>query len=479
MAENKPDWLAKAEANAEGSDNPALEAVVKIGTFVDRLGRETDKRLTNFDAKIDETATKQSEAIKALDNKVEAVAKEIVDQFDGLKSKSLALGIVSMDHDPKNKLLSCIPDAERHNIAFREIESREETKGSLSADPVTRAAMDRWFRLATMAQGKRWKAQSAEIHTQLEKLNKAFADVYGGVETKAAFTGGTDATGGYGVPDLVAAEVLRIVRDYGLALNLCRQIPMGSDTLRIPNEFNHFTTYWISEAATLTGGETTLAANTLNAKKIIARATASSEAVEDIQFNLLGYVRAIMGERIAEAIDVQVWEGTGSVFTGLVTESAVNSVATTTTDGARISYANLVKAIYSAKFASTRAGAAFVMHPAIFASIIGLTDTNGQPIVQLMNVPGTIQERLLGYPVYLTSALSITITRGATGNTGNVYFGPMQKLLLGVRRGLQWDVTDQVNWATDQIDCRMIGRFGFTVATPGVFSKIVGGTQLP
>ena len=162
----------------------------------------------------------------------------------------------------------------------------------------------------------------------------------------------------------------------------------------------------------------------------------------------------------------------------MVTESSVNSVATTTTDGEQVSYLDLVNAVFSAGEESTREGAAWFMSPKIFATVVGLVDSNGQPIFQYANVPGMARREILGYPVYLTNALSTTITRGSTGNTGNIYFGNPANLIFGDRLGMRWDVTDAVNWGTGQIDMRLLCRHGFTVGRPAAWTKIVGCTQL-
>lgn len=466
------DWKVKLEAAAEASDDPALEGVVKVARAVEKGQRETDARLTNFESKIDETQKKTAEAIGKVDTKIEALGKEVCDQLDAMKTRGLAIGLLSGSNDPSRELLNAIPEADRKFVQVQDYRGTAPTdRGSLFADPVFRGAAEAWFRHSTMAQLSKFAAGRGEHVEAVVKLGNALNDIY----AKAAYSP-TDANGGYGIPDPVAAEVLRIAHDSSVALQVARQIPMSGDTLYVPHEFANFTTYWSAAAATLTGGENTFSRNTLSAKKLIARATAASEAVDDIVFNLLGYVREVMGERIGEALDTAVFEDTGTNFTGLNADISTsgNTIATTTTDGEALVYSDLAKAVYKAKFASTRQNAAFVMAPAVWSTIVALADTTGQAIFQYAAVPNTPPERILGFPVYLCSPLSVAITRGSTGNTGNVYFGPMKKLLLGVRKGLAWSVTDQVNWATDSIDCRMIGRFGFTVGTPGAFTRIVG-----
>ena len=55
------------------------------------------------------------------------------------------------------------------------------------------------------------------------------------------------------------------------------------------------------------------------------------------------------------------------------------------------------------------------------------------------------------------------------------YFGNPKRLIFGDRQLINFDVTDSgPGWGKYQMDIRMIGRFGFTVANPDAFSIIDG-----
>lgn len=436
-------------------EDPAFDAVVKIGEHFEQAQNLNADRYDELGSRIERIERSVSDTRPA--------GGSLAATLLGEQSATVTRGDV---RDIIGK------QAEESVNASRVILADDSSYRGASYDPASHALANSYFKATMFLASPRYAREHNWARGVVEAVDKHFVQ-------KAAYSGGTDASGGYAVPDYVESDIFRIVRDNGVAFAVCRNIPMQGDTLYLPNESNNFTAYWSAEAATLTGGETTITRNTINAKKLIARATFSSEAVEDIVFDLLGYVRSVMAERIAEKIDGEVFEGTGTNFTGLVTETSVNSVATTTTDGELLAYPDLAKAIYSASHASTRQGSVFVMNPAIMATIVGMTDSTGQAIFQYANVTGAPAERILGYPTYTSSALSVAITRGATGSTGNVYFGPFSRLAtLAIRRGLRWEITDQVNWSTDSMDARMIGRFGFTVNRPAAFTKIVGCKQL-
>jgi len=342
-------------------------------------------------------------------------------------------------------------------------------------DPARVAASARWVQVSAQLQlPKFFSAQQQALNEERVKLES----VLGGIEAKASYAEGAGGTGGNLVPTIVESDVLRIIADHSVVVRRARHVPMSSETLHIPNEATGVTVYWSGEAETLTKGEGTFGVNILEAKKIIGRAAASIEVVEDSAPDLLRYLQGVMAETIGKELDQEALEGDGTNFTGVNAEASVNSVATTTTDGEALTYLDLVNAVYATDDSSIEDGAAWFMHRKIFATVVGLLDSQNRPIFQPAverGSPGTI----LGFPVYTTSAIATNVTRGATGSTSNVYFGDPRRLIFGDRRGLRFDVTEQgPGWQFFQVDMRMVGRFGFTVATPGAFSKIVGCTQL-
>jgi len=432
--------------------------------------------------KLDATLEKANDAVRRAEATEKAVEEKVgkLEDWVGDVEKKITVGLASVNRSREDQMLDAIPeDVRKYASLFGLMKSRQEQNDSgRFENPSFKAASALWFDAAARLQCRNTNpAERAALGDRMEKLERAFADVYR--TEKAAYTGGTDSTGGYTVPNIIEAEVLRIALDSSVVYSRGRKIPMTSDTLNIPNEATGFTVYFSAEAATLTGGENTLGTNLLTAKKIIGRATASIEATQDWIVAMMPYVQGIMAEGIGRKLDLEALEGTGTNFTGVVTESGVNSVATTTTDGAAITFQKLVKATFAAGEQSTRNSPSWFMNPKILAGVIGLIDTNGTPIFQYANVPGTPQLSILGYPVHASNALSVNITRGATGSTGNMYFGDPQKLIFGERMGMQWDVSDAPNWATYSLDMRLVTRKGFTVATPAAWTKVVGCILLP
>ena len=380
-------------------------------------------------------------------------------------------------------MLKSIGEEDRRQIEL--VERSSVMEGTGNPDPVFWAAAGLWFRDATLLQCPRVRSRTGRSEERLRQNLAAYADGFGVSKAVSYFLEDTSVQGGYTVPAPVGAEILRLINDNSVIRPLARKFPMTSKTLDLANETTAPTVYIVPEAGDLTQGfdQTTFGQTRLTAKKFVGRAAASIELVEDNIVGLLDYVQARFAEEIGAKEDTEALEGDGTNFTGVILESGVNSYATTTTDGEAIIYQDLVKTIFTARQRSARRGARWFMSPEQFAAIVAMRsdattagDAAGQPVVQFGNVPNGIQPFILGYPVEVMSTISISRTRGSTGNTSNVYFGPPRAILFGERGGFRWDVSDAPSWSTYMLDMRLVKRTAITVGVPSAWTKLVGGT---
>lgn len=484
--ETRPDWLVKLAEVREKTDDPVVDAMARIGGFVDDSIKSVDKRLDAASERDDEIKRSVDKVKTSLETQMDAGFRMAAEKMEALTKRQIIEGGASASpFSVGDRLLAAIPNENKKLIREAEFyvanEKRAGRKTPLTGDAVGATLAALWFATSAKLQCTRnFAGQQSKLAEQLEKYEKAIEDIYGEdeIRAKAAYAEGAAGTGGNLVPTIIAADVLRIIKDSSVVASRARHVPMTSNDMRIPNEDTGITVYWADEGSTLTQGEGTFGQNILTAKKITGRAAANIEVVQDSVIGLLPYVQAVMAEQIGWELDQEALEGDGTNFTGLNAEASVNSVATTTTDGENVVYVDLVKAVYAADESSVTDGAQWFMHRKIFATIVGMVDSNGRPIFQPavdVGSPGSI----LGFPLSTTSSIATNTTRGATGNTSNIYFGNPLKLIFGDRQTLVWDVTDTgPNWDKYMVDMRMVGRFGFTVATPAAFSKIVGCTQL-
>jgi len=472
---DKPSILERMKQSGDDFDNPVIEAVTQIADYTVERSEKQDKQIEALDTKVNaarKTIVHETEKVRT---EMETGFKMVADKLEAQDKRRSAIGgIGAQMFSATDKVLSAIPESKRHLVRQADAAIRSMSKSNreeaISTDPILRAATGLWYANTMRLQMRGYAQEHESSNRELAILTAAFDDAYG----KTAYSNITAANGGYLVPEIIAADILRIVNDSGVVVSRARHIPMSSDDMKIPNEATGVGVSWISEAGTLTGSESTFGQNTLTAKKLIGRATMSREVVDDSVVAIIPYIQEVFAEKFGRELDYEALEGTGGNFTGVVTETGINSEETIASNGTTVRYEHLAATVFAGGEESTRMGSAFFMSPKIFATVVGLVDTSGQPIFQYANVPGSYAKTILGFPVFATNVLSTDITRGTTGSTGNIYFGDPRKLIFGDRSGLRFEVTDQVGWANDQIDARMIGRWGFTIATPASWTKLVG-----
>jgi HK97 family phage major capsid protein len=469
----KPDWLVRLEEVREKEEDPVVDGLVHIGNHALEANATLDRRIDEADKRTDEINRSVAKSKTELQAQMDAGFGVVSERLDALNKRQtlVAQGKGSSIFECGDRLAAVIPPERKHLIRESEIAiDRASRKGGIgNDDPLVRTVSSLWYYNAIGVQCPRaFGGHTPKMQEDLEKYSTALSEFAG--ETKAAYAEGATSTGGALVPTIIAAEILRIAKDSSVVVRLGRHIPMTSNQLLIPNEASGVTVGWANEAVQLSQGEGTFGQNILDAKKIYGRAVASIESIQDSIVGLLPYVQMVMAEAIGKELDQEAIEGDGTNFTGLNAET-INTVNTTSGDSAAATYRDLVNCVYAADESSVENNAVWIMHRKIFATVVALVDTTGQPIYQpavAAGVPGTI----LGYPVYTCSALATNITSGSA-NTGNMYFGNPQKLIFGDRADLTFDATDTgPGWAKYQVDMRLVGRFGFTVGTPLAWSKL-------
>jgi HK97 family phage major capsid protein len=476
------------ELGKKSADDPVLEGVVQIGNALQETVHETEKRFTEISAETKKIQKTALDEVGKVRGEMEAAFDVVGAKLDNIHKNQVMRGGAFI-RDATNDLVAAIPVEKRHYIGLAEQTmgearkadgSRIEERGRL-ADPVFKAASALWFQeSAKLMVGNRFRNPQASADT-LTKIEAAFAASYAGDATSKAISDmaeGSNPSGGFLVPAPIDSEIQRLIADNSCMRPLVRKVTMTSKQLTIPVKGNSITAYIVAEGGNLTGSydQTAFASATLTAKKFCGRTTLSGELLEDSIVGLLPYILSTLGEEIGILEDQETIDGSGTNFTGLIAATGVNSVATTTTNGEAIVYTDLTATVFKARHRSSRNNARWYMSPEIFGAIQGMVDTNGQPIVKYGTVPYSIAPTLLGYPVEVISSMSIATTRGSTGNTSNVYFGPPEAIIFGDRLGTRWDVSDAPNWGTWEIDARLIKRTGIVVAVPTAFTKLVGGT---
>lgn len=368
----------------------------------------------------------------------------------------------------QDSVIASIPDE------YRVIIDREERRGT--KDPALKAAHSLWFHFNHMAKvtglglapSKFTPAQYLEFSDKLER-GMGYDPVL-----KAALGEDTAGLGGNIIATPVEASLMRLIVDNGILRPLVTKIVMTAKTHQLPTEGGGLTAYIVPEVGTITDSQTATTQflqTALTAKKFAGIATVSNELLQDNIVGLSDYLFTAIAERIARLEDSEGFDG--SSFTGLSTVAGINSITNTTVGGAP-SYTDLVRLVFAATEQATRVNASFAAHPKAWLNVVGLVDSSGAPIFQFANVPNAAPNRLLGYPVELSSVINTNRTVGSTGGTSNIYYGPMSKIIFGDLTGMAFDTDPYGLFTTAQTRVRVIKRTGIAIPVGTFFSYLKG-----
>ena len=216
---------------------------------------------------------------------------------------------------------------------------------------------------------------------------------------------GTDALGGYGVPQGFSGEVDIALAFTGELERLARAFNTESGNL-VPYPTNNDTAtdaVLTAEAAESTIQDLTLGVVNLNAYKYTSLVKVSEELMQDAGFDLTGFVIEQLGERIARATNSAFTVGTGSSQpSGIVTGSTLGKTAASAT---AITSGEILDLIYSVNKAyRNSASFGLMMNDSTVAAVraLGLSVTNDFPVFVPSMAIGE-PDRIMGIPVYVNN----------------------------------------------------------------------------
>jgi len=289
------------------------------------------------------------------------------------------------------------------------------------------------------------------------------------ITAKTALNEGTAAQGAYLVPEEYQADLIQLARNSSFMLNACTVVPMGSDTLHIPSEATHGTFTWEDEAATKTASEPTFGEVNLVAKKLFGLAVASNEVLQDSLIDIPSILTEQFTYGTAQELDNQVFEGTGSPVSGVLTAKAGYSVVLSGASFSTISAVNLSLAIEKLEEGYLN-GARFFFGRLQQHYIRSLKDSNGAPIY----APVAAQQPATVYGFPSNVSETIAVTDGTTKPVG--VFGNFKYLVIGRRLGqMTLEVDPYTLFAKYQTQFRMVTRWAFDYGQTGAFCRIIAG----
>ena len=264
-----------------------------------------------------------------------------------------------------------------------------------------------------------------------------------------AMTENTGSAGGFVVPEEFAAQVFRVVEDFGLVPKLARKFPMNSDTLNVPRLSSSVTVYWPGETGSGTPAQPTFEAVVLSAKTLMGITPMSNELLADANVSVVDLLTELFAEAIAGELDNQGLAGVGAPFNGIMSDAGV-TVFTPAAGNSTFTLASTpdnARTLLSKIKPWALQGAAFIMHRTVWALFQSAkSSTSGNYFLSNFNpvMTGTTAQQfplamagtMWGYPVYLSDKMPTTTAVSTKfvifGNLGNLFMGQRQDLAVSI-----------------------------------------------
>lgn len=267
---------------------------------------------------------------------------------------------------------------------------------------------------------------------------------------------GTDADGGYLVPEDFERDIVTALEEENVIRSLAKVITTQHER-KIPVATGHSTAQWTAENAAYTESNPTFGQKQIDAFKLTDLARVSVELLQDSAFDIEDYLMKEFARAFGIAEEEAFCVGTGTNRpTGIFTANG-GTVGVTAAANNAITADELISLVYALK-SPYRRNAKFLMNDATISAIRKLKDQNGAYLWQPSLQAGQ-PDRLLGYDLY-TSPYVPTMAAGAL----TVAFGDFKNYWIGDRAGRTVQRLNEL-YATN-------GQIGY-VATERVDGKVI------
>jgi HK97 family phage major capsid protein len=265
---------------------------------------------------------------------------------------------------------------------------------------------------------------------------KAFIDLAEGAKdgrkvsfakAAAAHNEGSDAVGGALVIEEFDRILVKMARENSVMMPLIRNVSVAStDTLKFASTTKEVGLTW-DNIGTRTIQSSTFSQTSIAVKDLSGYVAIENNLLNDNAYDLSGEIAEQFAYAMAQEIDNQVLNGTGTPCSGVLTAAAGYSVTFGTAGSTN--WSSVTGDTFSLAIAALASGDAskgtFVIGKKGAHYVRTLKDDNGNPIYQALSAPDL--NKLFGYNVVTANKIN-----DATGGTGGFYgvFGDFSQFYL-------------------------------------------------
>jgi len=273
--------------------------------------------------------------------------------------------------------------------------------------------------------------------------------------------------GGFLIPEILRAELLRVALENSIVRSRARVIPMDSLTVPFPmvdstsnvsSVYGGVTGYWTEEGATLTESQPRFGRIELKANKLVLYTEVPDELLRDARPSMEAFINDIFPEAIAWFEDVAfiVGGGVGEPLGFLNSPAAISVTRSTTTAGNNVEWVDIA-GMYARMLPQSLNRAVWVISPDVMPSLLTATLPGGGPIIVSTgggfpdgtNAP---QLSLLGRPIVVSEKAR------AVGTAGDINFVDFGFYLIGDRQAMSARQSEDFRFSSDVTAFRVIER---------------------
>lgn len=279
-----------------------------------------------------------------------------------------------------------------------------------------------------------------------------------------ALVEGTDAEGGYLVPEELRAEVWRVLPDFAVMRRIARVIPMATNVLKLNSLTARPSAYWTSEYGSKSTSSAEFDQISLSPNDLVCLLPISEQLLADANIGLVNYIVQLFAEAIAATEDKAFFTGSGTGQPKGINQETITSIAV----GGAGTFDNLIALIHSLPQAIRRSrSAAFVASNRVIRALRGLKDGNSRYLWEAgdPNSP-TDPDRLYGYPIYEQNDLA----------ESELYFGDWSYYIIGDRQQMTVATTTEGGeaWRRNAVEIKAVSRVDGKAVLTKAFAKCTG-----
>jgi len=286
-----------------------------------------------------------------------------------------------------------------------------------------------------------------------------------GAETRAmSASGGVAADGVYGQLWQYAVAGSQLLQSGVDILNTTdgNVLPLPVATVHATTgTANAATPAAISASGAITANDATVTTVNLSVSKYGYLTLVPSELVQDVNFDLEGYISQAAGRELARTLS---FIGTTALIAGFTTQGVAGPVGTTVSLGSQATAgmgSDLLVNLFHSVLPEYRTNASWLMADSSFAAIRNLKGApNGSSIWQPALTAGD-PDTILGKPVYVVPQLP---SMGVSAKS--IYFGELSALKVRIAGGIRFERSNEYAFGNDQVAFRALVRTGAVTVDP-------------